>query len=176
MSKKIEVQNFTVPRYNLLNSAIVINILLGVLMEEKIKRRNFITGMLSGASVMLGGLILYPIMKYIFPPPQTEVIQNTVTVGKVDKFPNFSGTIFRFGNVPGILIRTQEGEFRAFSAVCKHLNCTVQFNKEHGDIWCPCHNGHYDLNGNNISGPPPRPLDKFDVLVKDGDIIVSRKV
>lgn len=144
-------------------------------MEEKVKRRNFVAWMLGGVSAVMGGLLVYPVIKYIIPPPQNEIIQNTVTVGKADKFINLSGTIFRFGNIPGILIKTGEGEFRAFSAICQHLNCTVQFNKDRRDIWCPCHNGHYDLNGNNISGPPPRPLEKFDVLVKDGDVIVSRK-
>jgi Rieske Fe-S protein len=66
--------------------------------------------------------------------------------------------IIRFGADPVILIRVSETEFRAFSATCTHLDCVVEFHKEHERIWCNCHNGEYDLHGRNVAGPPPRPL------------------
>ena len=71
-------------------------------------------------------------------------------------------------------MRTASGELRAFSAICTHLNCTVQYRDDLGHIWCACHNGHYDLNGRNIAGPPPRPLEALVVNVR-GDQIVVRK-
>ena len=74
-----------------------------------------------------------------------------------------------------VLIKTPSGELRAFSAVCTHLSCTVQFRPDIENIWCACHNGHYDLNGRNISGPPPRPLDSYNVNVRGDQIIVSVK-
>lgn len=145
-------------------------------MADKSDRRNFISKLIGGGALMVGGASLYPVAKFLIPPRQTEAVQRSVNFGKEENFPNASGSIFRFGNKPGILVRTEKGEFRAFSAVCTHLSCTVQFSKEHGDIWCACHNGHYDLSGNNISGPPPRPLEKFDVMVKNGEIFISRKI
>jgi cytochrome b6-f complex iron-sulfur subunit len=60
------------------------------------------------------------------------------------------------------------------SATCTHLDCTVQNRPDWGIIWCACHNGKYDYDGNNISGPPPRPLEKFNVNEVDGVIFVSR--
>jgi Rieske Fe-S protein len=81
----------------------------------------------------------------------------------------------KFGSQPGILVRTPAGELRAFTAVCTHLACTVQYREEKQDIWCACHNGIYDLNGKNVSGPPPRPLDPYKVQVAtDGKILVSK--
>ena len=56
-------------------------------------------------------------------------------------------------------MRTPDGQFRAFSAVCTHLDCTVQYKADTSQIWCACHNGLYDLSGNVVSGPPPRPLE-----------------
>jgi Rieske Fe-S protein len=85
-----------------------------------------------------------------------------------------TGQIFKFGSRPGILVRTPAGELRAFSAVCTHLNCTVQYRPDLGHIWCACHNGHFDLNGKNIAGPPPRPLDSFVVNVRGDQIVVSK--
>jgi len=85
-----------------------------------------------------------------------------------------SGMIFKFGSQPGILIKTPSGEIRAFSATCTHLNCTVQYRDDIQHVWCACHNGHYDLNGKNIAGPPPRPLEQYTVNIRGDEIFVSK--
>jgi len=82
--------------------------------------------------------------------------------------------VFPFGSEPGIVIETPGGEIRAFSAVCTHLACTVQYREDLQHIWCACHNGHYDLFGKNISGPPPRPLTRYTVNVRGDEIVVSK--
>ena len=96
-------------------------------------------------------------------------------VGKLSEIENDSGQIIRFGNKPVIVVQTSNGDVRAFAATCTHLDCTVQFKKELGVIWCACHNGKYDLNGRNISGPPPKPLDEFRVIIKNEEVFVSKK-
>ena len=50
-----------------------------------------------------------------------------------------------------------------------------QYRDDIGHIWCACHNGHFDLNGRNIAGPPPEPLEAFDVAVRGNDIVVRRR-
>ena len=119
--------------------------------------------------------VLYPVSRYLVPPEAGESTAGTVTLPlkAADVKPN-TGQIFKFGSRPGILVRTPAGELRAFSAVCTHLNCTVQFRADLGHIWCACHNGHFDLNGKNIEGPPPRPLDTFAVNVRGDQIVVSK--
>jgi Rieske Fe-S protein len=82
--------------------------------------------------------------------------------------------IFKFGNEPALLLRTEEGEVRAFAATCTHLDCTVQYRADLRRIWCACHNGSYDLNGTNVAGPPPRPLPRYTVNIVGDDIFVSR--
>jgi Rieske Fe-S protein len=139
-------------------------------------RKGFVDWLI-GTSV--GGFlvaVLYPITRYLIPPRVAESAVNSVVVPfqPVDLAPN-SGKIFKFGNKPGILIRTPTGEMRAFSARCTHLDCTVQYREDLGQIWCACHNGHYDLTGRNVEGPPPRPLEAFDVTVRGTDIVVRRK-
>ena len=57
-----------------------------------------------------------------------------------------------------------DGEPRAFNAVCTHLQCTVEYRAASQDIFCNCHNGVYDLNGRNIAGPPPRPLEVYQAV------------
>jgi Rieske Fe-S protein len=59
--------------------------------------------------------------------------------------------------------------------VCTHLGCIVQYRDDIGHIWCACHNGHFDLNGQNIEGPPPTPLETYVVNVRGDQIVVSRR-
>jgi Rieske Fe-S protein len=116
-----------------------------------------------------------PVMRYLVPPrvagPTTASVKLPLKASEVK--PN-SGTIFKFGQKPGILIRTEQGEFKAFSAVCTHLDCTVQYKSDGQQIWCACHNGLYDLRGRNVSGPPPRPLEAFQVNQQGDEIVVSK--
>lgn len=118
---------------------------------------------------------LYPAIKFMMPPGVAGPAVDEVVVGKADEFAPNTGRIFKFGNKPGILVRTEEGEWRAFSAVCTHLNCTVQFQQDTHQIWCACHNGQFDLNGNIVGGPPPRPLEAFEVNLRGEDVVVSRR-
>ena len=119
--------------------------------------------------------VLYPVSRYLVPPDAGESTAGTVTLPiKATDVKANSGQLFKFGSRPGILVRTPAGELRAFSAVCTHLSCTVQYRGDLGHVWCACHNGHFDLNGKNIEGPPPRPLDSFTVHVRGDQIVVSK--
>jgi Rieske Fe-S protein len=133
---------------------------------------NWLLGTSLGAFVLS---VLYPLGRYLVPPSVGESAAATVTLPlKPDDVKPNTGQIFKFGTRPGILVRTAAGELRAFSAVCTHLNCTVQYRPDLARIWCACHNGHFDLNGKNVEGPPPRPLDPLVVNVRGNQIVVSR--
>lgn len=139
-------------------------------------RRTFLGYFLGGGLTAFIFSTLYPLWRFLIPPKGEEPKPSTVLAGKIDELKPNSGKIFRFGNEPGILIKTNEGELKAFSAVCTHLACTVQYREELQHIWCACHNGHYDLNGINIAGPPPRPLKPFHVKIKNDEIYASYEI
>ena len=137
-------------------------------------RRDFLKYLVSGGLIGFAGIILYPLFAYLKPPKQREVEVSSVSAGKLSDLEKGAGKIIRFGNKPVILIRTSENNLKAFSATCTHLDCTVQYRKDMGVIWCACHNGKYDLNGRNISGPPPKPLTEYKVVVKGEEVFVSK--
>lgn len=142
--------------------------------EPKPARRRFLE-LLLGTGVTASLIsFLYPVIRYLIPPPRTDLGSSTVLAAKVGDLKVNSGKIFRFGDKPALLILTQSDKYLAFTAVCTHLGCTVQYQPDTHEIWCPCHNGKYDLHGRNISGPPPKPLTEFDVHVQGDDIYVSR--
>jgi cytochrome b6-f complex iron-sulfur subunit len=139
-------------------------------------RRKFLSALIGGGLAGWVGSILYPVVSFLVPPDMPEVNISSVSAGFISDFPADSSQILRFGRTPVILIRTAEGDFRAFSATCTHLDCIVQYRSDLKNIWCACHNGKYDMQGRNISGPPPRPLPPFEVQVVDDEIVVSKSV
>ncbi len=138
-------------------------------------RRRFIEYLLGGGLVASALSVLYPLLRYLVPPAATDLGSDTVVAGKVGELKRNSGKVFRFGNRPALLVLTAEGKYRAMAATCTHLNCTVQYRGDVQQVWCACHNGFYDLNGRNIAGPPPRPLETYDVHVGGDEVIVSRR-
>lgn len=139
------------------------------------KRRHFINFLFGGGLVGTIITFLYPVFRYLVPPKQGQPSIGQVTAANVGELAPNSYKIFKFGNAPGILIHSKEGEMIAFSAVCTHLTCTVLYEEDTETILCPCHNGRFDLGGNVISGPPPAPLEAYQVEVTGEDIIVSKR-
>lgn len=136
-------------------------------------KRDFLKIVLGGGLVAWIATLMYPLFSYLNPPRQTEVEVSSVKVGPLNDIPRDSGMIVRFGNKPVLLVRTADDQLRAFSAVCTHLDCTVQYKSDLGMIWCACHNGRYDLNGRNVSGPPPRPLEVYRVVMQGDDVHIT---
>lgn len=139
----------------------------------EINRRKFLNTLLGLSGV--GGIlsVFYPILSFLNPPKSAEPKVNSVKAGMSKDFPSNSSKIIKFGKKPVILIKTDEGNFKAFSATCTHLDCIVQYKNDTKQIWCACHNGTYDLSGRNVSGPPPRPLDVYDVKIIKEEIVIT---
>jgi cytochrome b6-f complex iron-sulfur subunit len=141
---------------------------------EPMRRR--VIGIFLGSGLLASfASFIYPVLRYLVPPAVIDPGGDEVVAAKLTELKPNSGKIFRFGNRPGLLIRTVSGEYRAMSATCTHLSCTVQYRDDLHEVWCACHNGKYDLNGRNISGPPPRPLEGFEVQVRGDEIFVRRR-
>jgi Rieske Fe-S protein len=138
-------------------------------------RRDVLNWLLGSWLAGVLGSVFYPISRYLVPPEVPEAAPPSVSAGKAADLPPNSGRIVPFGTVPVIVIRTAAGDLRAFAGTCTHLSCTVQYRPDIERIWCACHNGHYDLTGRNVEGPPPRPLDRFDVTTKGDDVIIIRR-
>ena len=142
--------------------------------NQSLARRAFVRALLGGG--FLGSLLsfFYPVARYLLPPATSESSSDEVVAGQVGELKNNTGKIFRFGSKPGLLIRGADGSYHALSATCTHLDCTVQYRGDLQRVWCACHNGMYDLHGRNVSGPPPRPLQKYEVHVRGDEIVVTR--
>lgn len=147
-------------------------------LHEPVRRRTFLDTLLGLGFVASAAATLYPVWRFLNPPAVAEPPTASVVAAKLSDVAPNSGRVFRFGNIPAILVRTPDGELRAFNAICTHLDCTVQYKADTAQIWCACHNGMFDLGGNVVSGPPPRPLERLAVQVRgepgDEEVVVLR--
>ena len=144
-------------------------------LSAPVPRRRFVEFLLGAGFLGTAIAFIYPVLRFFVPPKTVDVGGDSVVAGRVGELKLNSGRIFPFGSRPGLLIRTASGEYRAMSATCTHLSCTVQYRDDLREVWCACHNGVYSLDGRNMSGPPPRPLEAFDVQVRGNEIYVSRR-
>lgn len=138
------------------------------------KRREFLDYLLGTSVAATLIAIFYPIARFVIPPKVVESAENSVVAGSVKEIAANTGKIFKFGAKPGILVKTPAGELKAFSAVCTHLDCIVQYRPDTKQIWCACHNGQYNMSGQNVGGPPPRPLEEYVVNTRGDEIVVSK--
>ncbi len=134
-------------------------------------RRRFLNWFLGTSIGALCASVLYPVARFVSPPVVPEATTRTVEAGPTND-PDLlerGFKIVRFGSEPVILIRVAETDFRAFAATCTHLDCIVEYQNAEKRIWCNCHDGEYNLRGVQVAGPPPRPLEPFQVdLVTKG--------
>jgi len=141
-------------------------------------RRGFLQFILGGSAMATVGAALYPAVRYIMPPATAEanLSQLKLPFGReeIDADPK-KAKYFKYGRDLGIIFVDDSGDLKALSATCTHLDCTVQRRPDLGIIWCSCHNGRYASDGSNISGPPPRPLTRFEVNETGGAIFVSKE-
>lgn len=141
-------------------------------------RRSFLDTVLGTSFAATLVATVYPVWRYLIPPVGGEPAAASVVAAALSDVAPGTGQLFKFGSRPGLLIRTADGELRAFSAICTHLDCTVQYRPETSQIWCACHNGYYDQAGNVVSGPPPRALEQLTVNVRGEsgkeEVVVSR--
>jgi len=139
------------------------------------RRRNFVDFFFGGSLLATAAAFLYPVIRYILPTKALASTQKSVTAAKVGELPPNAAKIFKFGSKPAVLVNTAEGKLIALSATCTHLTCTVRYEADSETLFCPCHNGRFDLGGNVLSGPPPAPLETYAVEVAGEEIVVSRK-
>jgi len=134
-------------------------------------RRDFLGTSIAGTATALGVMSAYPVVRFL--TPRDEASERIANAGEAEKFfPGTAKTVL-LGDRPVLVIRLDDGTFRAFSAVCTHLQCVVAYSTQNKQIECPCHRGVYSLEGQNIAGPPPRPLDAFVVHVLNGIVTIT---
>lgn len=153
--------------------------------KKKISRQDFLKVGIAAVGVTIGAGIGIPAISYVAGPAlKKDQEQNWIQLGAVSKIPLGEPTLFKFKvqtqvgwivdeQEISVYILTADGrEFIALSNICTHLGCRVRWIAAQQEFTCPCHNAAFDKEGDILSGPPPRPLDRYQVKVEDGQLFI----
>ena len=98
--------------------------------------------------------------------------ERIVRCGPISSLPVGRARFVRHGSEPLFVVRVSESEIVALSAICSHLRCVLKWSDETVGFLCPCHAGAFDQQGNVLSGPPNRPLRRYEAQVRGDEIVV----
>jgi len=108
-------------------------------------------------------------------PAQSTVQQAKPVQFPLSELPVGSSKSITYGGLPVLVLRTPES-VKAFSLICTHLGCTIQWQAGDQEFYCPCHDGRFDRFGEVIGGPPPVPLEQFTVRIVEDQVVVGEEV
>lgn len=154
---------------------------------HQVSRRDFMKGTAAVISSLIGALIGIPSVAYMLSPAAKSggKSDTVIALGPLEKYPIGIPTRFDFTqtkvngwertatNYGLYVVRRSENEVRVFSDICTHLGCRVTWHGDQKHYISPCHDGHFDIMGNVVSGPPPRPLDEFVTKIEGGELFVQ---
>ena len=136
-------------------------------------RRVFFKRLFQGLAGLWGIGIAAAVFSYLKLPSRSEGSgRGTVQVGPSDRLAAGQGLLVTGDHAPFWVVRARNGELIALPAVCTHRHCILEWRPEAQVLSCPCHAGAFDLNGNVLGGPPPRPLAPLSVSERGGMVYV----
>jgi Rieske Fe-S protein len=140
-----------------------------------VTRRTFLNTLFGGALLTFVSGILYPLGKFAFPTVGKE--PDFVVLNKKDfaGIPANSVKVFAWGGTVGMFLKKEDGSLVALKGVCTHMECNVDYKPAEKKFFCACHEGWFDDAGKNIAGPPPKPLQFFNVVEHGEKLVVGRK-
>ena len=139
--------------------------------NRKLNRREFIGLAWAGSLIALGGQAGIALLEYLKPRITAGGFGSKVIAGRPKEFKNNTVSLVQQRHF--YIVRHKDGGFLAVWQRCTHLGCTVPWRKDENQFHCPCHSSLFNINGEVIGGPAPRPLDIFPMELVDGNIVVD---
>ena len=140
--------------------------------QPTLTRRGLVDWVIYLCSSVFGAALVLPALAYLFPVTKSGPVKVREEVGDASGWGLWTGRKVSVAGKPVLVIRTDK-TYLAYSAVCSHLGCLVEFNEGKRSIVCPCHAATFDLDGRVTGGPPPRPLAAYAVSEVQGKVYVS---
>jgi menaquinol-cytochrome c reductase iron-sulfur subunit len=144
-------------------------------------RRSFVKIVTASLGSMMAAIVGLPVIQYFISPALGKTSGDEwISLGSVDNYPLDLPTLFNFTITKvngwerssmsyGAFVLRKDGQDPiVLSDVCTHLSCRVNWDEESKEFNCPCHAAFFDQDGEVVSGPPPRALDRYETRI-DGD-------
>jgi menaquinol-cytochrome c reductase iron-sulfur subunit len=150
----------------------------------EITRRRFLSWAIGVIGTFIGAALTIPILGYAISPALRRQGQNWADAGPESSLRNGEpvrveyliehkdGWIDTAERKSAWVIRSADGSLLTFDPRCTHLGCPYSWDTTTKRFFCPCHNGVFAADGSVVSGPPPRPLDRFQARVQNGRVMI----
>lgn len=142
------------------------------IIHDDVGRRRFLSQAVMAFGLLFGlGMLALRFAQFLVPrrrsPPSEAVL-----IGVESNIPMGDAIGMDLSGQKILVLRTEQGVV-AFSRRCTDLGCLVSWNRDRQQFVCPCHQGIYDKTGKNIAGPPPRPLDRLQIVKRGEQMYVN---
>jgi menaquinol-cytochrome c reductase iron-sulfur subunit len=150
-----------------------------------LSRNDFVKGMVGLLGTIMGVAIGLPAIGYVIGPAlRAQAKETWIPIGKLESFPIGVPTPASFvrSTVNGweksamsygvYVYRSSATDTITFSNICTHLGCRVNWSTDKKDYLCPCHSAVFDIQGLVVSGPPPRPMYRYQNKVENGQLLI----
>jgi quinol---cytochrome c reductase iron-sulfur subunit, bacillus type len=153
--------------------------------DDGVSRRKFLTYVVGGIGGIIGAALAVPLIGYFFGPAFQKTNPLLTPIGKTSDIPLGVPTRVTYEQrvregwfittlSKDAWVLTMDGQnYVAYDPRCTHLNCPYYWDDQKKEFLCPCHGGRFDINGNVLGGPPPRPLDRLGLEIQQGSIILT---
>ena len=153
--------------------------------EKEISRRDFMKITIGAIGGLIGLGFGIPAIAYVVGPALVKgQAQEWIQLGAISKVELGKPTLFKAKITRqtgwivneeelSVYVLTEDGrDYIAMSNICTHLGCHIRWITDQDKFFCPCHNGVFDKQGNVVSGPPPRPLDRYETKVENDQLLI----
>lgn len=155
-------------------------------MTDGSTRRGFFIAGIYGLVAAITAALGLPAMAYLLLPPKLRKEDEWIEVGDVTKLAPDSPVelTFRRNRVDGWkvlsekstawVVKQADNRVVAFGPQCTHLGCAYHWEDGKNDFLCPCHTSVFGVDGKVISGPAPRPLDRYDTKIDGTKLLLGQ--
>jgi menaquinol-cytochrome c reductase iron-sulfur subunit len=153
--------------------------------QSHVSRRTFLNYVVGGIGGLIAAAIAVPLVSYFLAPAFKKNTPLLTPIGRAEDIPKGKPTFITYEQrirdgwyvttlSKGAWVLTMDGkEFTVYDPKCTHLNCPFYWDDQKKEFFCPCHGGRFDIDGNVVGGPPPRPLDRLAVEIQQGNILIG---
>jgi menaquinol-cytochrome c reductase iron-sulfur subunit len=151
-------------------------------------RRGFYSVVINLFGGLIAGIIAIPAAAYLLLKPKSsgedDMVEiadvGTLEVGKPKEVIYFRTRVDGWKSIKekttAWVVKNSDNEVVAFDPICTHLGCAYHWENAQNEFVCPCHTSVFGLDGKVMSGPAPRPLDRFVTKIEGGKLLISPDV
>jgi menaquinol-cytochrome c reductase iron-sulfur subunit len=153
--------------------------------ETGSSRRSFYLAVIYGLWGIISAALALPAAVYLLFPPKPRHEEDWVDAGDISKLDPKAPVevVFRRNRVDGWKILSEKStawvaklgnnQVVAYGPQCTHLGCAYHWDESKSEFICPCHSSIFSMDGKVVSGPAPRPLDRYDVRIEGNKLMLG---